>query len=190
MDQFDFGLFFNSLTSCGSQNLSDAGNNLLIYLAWLGDDDVTNKCYDLMLKRTPYDKAPQLGIKPQDTTVCKTRMDLLSANNKAYELAVKINPTKDDLNEFILTKVCHSTAFPVKLYLLDHPQMAKTYRGFQPIGKDVAKFYNKYFDDKLSSTLDFEDHVKFKNMVNRLSDLTGLSTVAIDHIMYCMGSKL
>ena len=196
--------FVKLTQSIGSHVLGNVSNRLVDYMV---SDEGPNfndeEALNLMLYRTAYDDLPDLGINAQSTTVFKKKFDLLAKNNKAYYLATKVNPTAKDLSIFSKIRPCWSTLFPIKCYLCDHPKEARKYRGMQPFGKFVIRFFNAVIDhfdpDEMEegpeyalvgSQPTFSDHCRLREMTNRCADLTGMSTVAVNNYMYMIGQEL
>jgi hypothetical protein len=143
-----------------------------------------------MEKRTPYDQLPNLGFASQDTTIFKKRFDLLATNNRAYQIAVKTNPSVEELEEFSFIEPGWSTLFPLKIYLMFHPKDAMQFRGMLPFGSEVIKFYNQSGMGEIKGTPNFRDHVRLMEMTNFLADHYGCSTATLNNEMYLEGQKI
>ena len=85
-----------------------------------------------------------LHINATEVQIHKRRISFFSKDREAYDRALKQNPTKEDLEWFALREPCWSLLFPIKAYLLDHPEIK--YRGLQPIGSAVIRYFNKFID--------------------------------------------
>jgi hypothetical protein len=84
-----------------------------------------------------------------------------------------------------------STLFPLKLFLINHPDLAKKYRGMLPFGSQVIKFYNEVpLGEKITSTPSFKDHVRLMDFTNALADQTGSTTVSLNNEMYLEGGRI
>lgn len=192
----DLKSFISCCHGFGSKNLVDASNNLLSYLAHFYNRNFKyNKCYDLMNIRTPSDKADfkDLRIEPHREKVIKTRFDLIALDNQAYELAVKVDPFVEDLEAFAQIKPCWSILFPVKMYLVDHPEVAKEYRGLQSFGSEVIKFYDSVIEEQFKidkRSPNYQDHLRLQEMTNRYADLLGMTPIAVNTLMYLEGKEM
>jgi hypothetical protein len=115
----------------------------------------------------------------------------LNHNNRAFLIAIKKNPTIEELEEFSLIEPCWSILFPLKAYLHDHPEMAIKYKGLVPFGKTVIVFFNSLdITEPISGTPSFGDHVALQEFTNKLADLHGCSTIIINNEMYLEGMKI
>ena len=173
-------------------------SNLMSYLAYsAAPNHDYDACFDLLESRTPWDQVNiHLGIDARETTIFQVRFDLIANNNKAYNLAMKDDPTAKELGMFAGVKALFSTIYPVKAYLQDHLDVAKEYRGFMPFGKDVIKFFNQYCEDvnepdwKVSGQPDYRDHSHLMRVTNFLADTMNTTTLAINTLMYLEGQKM
>lgn len=80
----------------------------------------------------------------------------------------------------------------MKRYLSDHLELAKTYTGMLPFGKEVTAFYNHEFPKiwEIKGSPTFKDHVRLRDMSNRKAILMGMPTIAINNLMYQFGRML
>jgi hypothetical protein len=170
------------------------GENLLHYMAMPSNANFNGEaCYGDMINRTFHtDLVYFYGIHEWESDIFRKRFKLLESNNKAYELAVKFNPSVTDLEEFSKIDPCFATLFPVKKYLSDHLELAIAYKGMLPFGKEVKAFYNhelpKYWEIKGSPT--FKDHVRLRDLSNRKAILMGVPTITVNNLMYQFGRLL
>jgi hypothetical protein len=165
-------------------------------VSYLARPRVFTKNYDYLtarralMDRTPKDSVPQIGWIPQDQNLMLLRFDLLANNNKAYRIAMQKSPNHDELEDFGNIKPCWSTLFSVKSFLMDHPDVAKKYRGFLPFGSEVSKYANTLLSRPRKLPLashNLRDHVWLKDISNEMSDFLGIPTVEVNNIMYLKG---
>jgi len=170
------------------------GENLLHYLTISSNADFHGEaCYNDMINRNFHtDLVYSYGIHEWESNIFSKRFKLLESNNKAYELAVKFNPSVTDLEEFSKIDPSFSVLYPVKKYLSEHLELAIAYKGMLPFGKEVKAFYNhelpKYWEIKGSPT--FKDHVRLRDLSNRKAILMGVPTITINNLMYQFGKHL
>lgn len=115
------------------------------------------------------------------------RIKLIAENNRAFELAMIRNPSVEDVEAFSCLRPCYSILKPVKDFLADHPDIAKGYRGMQPFGQPVEAFLVRLSSLGVSVPVKgstFSDHVRLRDITNYLADMTGMTTVAVNTLMY------
>jgi hypothetical protein len=170
------------------------GENILHYLTMSSNASFHGEaCYGDMINRNfSTDLVYSYGIHEWELNIFSKRFKLLESNNKAYELAVKLNPSVTDLEEFSKIDPCFSILYPLKKYLSEHLEIAVVYKGMLPFGKEVKTFYNhelpKYWEIKGSPT--FKDHVRLRDLSNRKAILMGVPTITINNLMYQFGRML
>lgn len=168
-------------------------NNLLSYLAWSNNPNFDFElCYDELFNRTAPDNASKHGIYNWEHFMFARRFKLISTNNKAYNLAVKRDPTVSDLEEFSKIDPCFANLYPVKWFVLDHPELIPGYKGMLPFGREVAKYYNSIVPakQKVKSSPTFKDHENLREISLRKSILTGIPMVTINNLMYWFGKEM
>jgi hypothetical protein len=151
------------------------------------------ECIEGLIGRKDWDHSPQFGFAPPDFQVFKKRFELLSHNNRAYSIVSKYYPTVQELEELSTIEPCWSILFPIKIFLLHHPELARAYRGMLPYGKEVIAFYNNCPYDApeiMGKTPTYAEHEYLRTMTNLLADHTGWSTVMLNNMMYLEGQKL
>lgn len=131
-----------------------------------------------------------LSYVPQDAGVVKKKLSVMCNNNRAYELAVKTWPTRFDLEEFSRLDPCWSLLFSVKLYLHHHEHHAMEYRGMLPFGGGVIESINRIWGRNAKARPTHQDHVRLMNMTNELADKLGMTTIAVNDMLYLEGMKL
>ena len=147
------------------------------------------KCLENLVKRTPFDQLPQLGFAPADMSIFKKRFSLASTDNFAYSVLMNDNPSIPDLERFSYLLPGWSVLFPLKAYLIFHPEKAREYRGLLPFGSEVVKFFNATIGTA-KPTPTFQDHIALRDYTNALSDHLGISTVMLNNEMYLEGSRM
>lgn len=170
----------------------DKEDNLLHYLARprCNMEGVAEKALQAFKRRIPFTEC-SLGFAPQDSKIYKKRFQLLNHNNRAFQIAIKENPTIEELEEFSLIEPGWSILFPLKAFLHDHPKMAVKYRGLVPFGKTVMAFFNALeIGEPVKGTPSFGDHIALQELTNKLADLHGCSTILINNLMYLEGMKM
>lgn len=150
-----------------------------------------SKCKNLLEQRIPFDQLPDLGYVPQDSTLFKKRFDLMSTNNRAYAIAVKILPTVPELEEYSAIDPGWSTLFPLKIFLMFHEEHAQAYRGFLPFGSEVKKFYGESsMGAEIKGSPTFKDHVRLQEVTNSMAKLLGCTSVMLNNEMHLEGTKI
>lgn len=168
-------------------------NNLLSYLAWSNKSDFNFElCYDELLNRVAPDDASKHNIYNWEHFMFARRFKLISTNNKAYELAVKRDPSVQDLEEFSKIDPCFANLYPVKWFVLDHQELIRDYKGMLPFGKEVIKYYNTIVPQGMTvkGSPSFKDHVNLRDISLRKSLLTGIPMVTINNLMYWFGKEM
>jgi hypothetical protein len=132
----------------------------------------------------------ELCYVPQDAGVVHKKIMVITNNNRAYELAVKIDPTVQDLEEFAKLDPCWSLLFPVKAYLHHHFSVAKDYRGMLPFGGGVIEAVNKIWNRTMKGSPSFQDHVRLMAMTNEIADKHGMTTIAVNDLLYLEGMQI
>lgn len=127
---------------------------------------------------------------PQDAGVVHKKIHSMSNNNKIFEIAVKLDPTVKDLEEFSRLDPCWSLLYPVKMYLHHHFHIAKDYRGMMPFGGGVIEAVNKIWNRIMKGSPSFQDHVRLMAMTNEIADKHGMTTIAVNDLLYLEGMKL
>jgi len=127
-----------------------------------------------------------------ESPIFTRRIKLISTNNKAYHLAMKTNPTADDLEDFARIDPCFATLFPVKCYLSDHLEVAKDYKGMLPFGREVIKYYNTLVPNAMAvkGSPGFRDHMHLMDLSNRKAALMGVPSITINNLMYNFGKAV
>lgn len=191
------------------QDAYGVGRNLLSYLSRPRITHVKNfqydKCYNEMLSRTTVTDKSYLGHAPQDDKIFVVRYALMFSNNDFYRLAVKDDPTVEDLETYSLIDPKWSTLFPLKHYLMHHMEKAKAYRGLLPFGGAVKSYFNKLGltqgqsgrDDNgggailwnITGSPTYADHVMLQKVTNEMADAMGMPSVTINNVMYLHGKK-
>lgn len=187
------------------------GSNLLHYLSQpknsLGSkekDRIFSERFSACLEaRVSYEDAsdflqkkfgsPDLGYVPQDAGVLKKRFSVMGHNNRAYEIALMGNPVVPILEEFASLDPCFSLLYAVKMFLHHYPYKARDYRGMLPFGSNVIMAVNAIdgFEPKVEeSKPSFQDHVRLMVLTNRLADKYGMTTLAINDLLYLEGRAL
>ena len=186
--------FIELITSFNSSY--GVGSNLVHYLAMpripVNTFDFLGSVAIFMQRQDPA-KMDMVGMAPPDVTIFRRRATLLSTRNRAYELATKINPSIQDLEDFAHLDPCWSTLFPVKYYLMNHIAQAREYRGFLPYGSEVIKYVNKALKGQwkhISGSPDYADHVFLRDRTNQTADNLNMPTVTINNIMHIQGSRI
>jgi hypothetical protein len=154
-------------------------------------------CVKLMESRTPFDQAKAFfktanySYAPHDSTIFKARFDLLSTNNRAYAIAIKANPSVQELEEFSYIDPGWSVLFPLKLFLIFHASLAMLYRGLLPFGDPIVQFYNTTeMGSEIQGSPSFSDHVRLREVTNALAEHLGCSTVMLNNEQFLDGSKI
>jgi len=163
-----------------------SSNRLLDYLAD-SDNKKFNKelCIKELEKRVQHQHTSPFHFNNYEATRFTARFKLVQ-DNKSYELAIKEYPSVKDLEELSYCKysTCWSVLFCIKRYLCDHPDLAKQYRGLQPFGRQVAASFKALTNINVGTSPTLQDHIKLRDITNYLSDMTGLTTVAVNTLMF------
>ena len=193
LSKFNFNDLFAHCDDLCTKRPVDVTHNLLSYLAWSARAGFDYKtCYEEFFQRVPIDHTSHYGFNNWESHLFSRRVKLLSSNNKAYEIAVKINPSAKDLEEFSKIDPCFSTLYPIKLYLHDHPDVATEYRGMLPFGGEVVRYYNTIVpaDMMVKGSPSFKDHINLREISNRKAILLGMPSITINNIMYNFGKLI
>lgn len=180
------------------------GNNLLAYLARPRLRRLNNfnyqTCYESLLQRLPADQAEGLNIASQDTTIFLNRFRAITTDIEYYRLAVKENPTVEDLEKASYRYYGYSYLWPIKEYLLHHMSLAKDYRGLVPFGGPVKLYFNhlklvpwKTENEtpwEVKGTPTFQDHIMLQQVTNDMADALNLPSITVNNIMYLYGKKM
>ena len=183
-----FAVLKNLIIWTGEELFNPSSSRLLEYLA-----EGNEKSLELMFDRQPYPDPSKikLGIQAHKTTVYQVRFDLMHNCTRAYEIAIRVNPTLAELEEFSSFKACWSILFPLKKYLIEHTEHCRNYRGLFPLGSDVLRFMKEIWPDwKLGTSPSHGDHIQMRDLTVQLANITGLTPIMINHIMYVAGAKL
>jgi len=197
----DFTWVFDANDSEESYPFQDVSNYLMPYIADM------SKCrtfkYDRVLEMLENrDPAPnvneeKLNIRPTETKVFKRIFDTISGNNNAHRIAMKENPTVQDLEEFALSSPFYSLLYPIKKYLYHHSNLSREYFGYLPMGSPVVKFFNKLIDEgyiqenfRIKGSAGRKHQVIIQRITNNLARVWGMSTVAVNDEMCKIGTTL
>ena len=184
------------LTHCDdlcAKNMNEVSNSLMNYMAWSNRDGFDFElCYDEMFNRISPENASKHGIYNWEHFMFARRFKLLSTNNKAYDLAVKRDPTVEDLEAFSRIDPCFANLYPVKWFVLDHPELIQGYKGMLPFGREVLKYYNSIVlgGKVIKGSPTYKDHVSLREMSLRKSILLGMPMITINNIMYWLGKEM
>jgi hypothetical protein len=172
-------------------------NNLLSYLALSSNPQSKFEViYDLLLQRAeaPTQAECDLHISSHETKIFKRRFDEMQSNNLAYRIALKENPTVQDLIEFSQSfeKLRFSLLFPIKHYVMNHLELIKNYTGFVPFGHEVIKYYNNNFPEMAvkNNYPTYADHVQLRELSIHLAAYNGTSVIYVNNDMYLQGKTL
>jgi hypothetical protein len=128
---------------------------------------------------------------PADVAIFKKRADLLSSNNEAYRIAVKINPSVEELIAYSYTAPRWSILYPLKHYIMHHMDLAGGYTGFLPFGSAVIVFMNSIKDLRaIPDSPTYADHAYLQTISNREAKTFNMPSVEINNIMYLRGKKI
>jgi hypothetical protein len=168
------------------------GNNLMFYMAWSSCPTFcAEACYEAMFNRTYPDGDPiqYFNANPWESKTFTKRFKLLESNNKAYEIATRLNPSAAALEEFSNIEPNFSVLFPIKRYISDHPEIASAYKGMLPFGKEVLMYYNHIVrtEWQIKNSPTFKDHVRLRDVSNRKALLMGIPSITINNLMYQFG---
>ena len=166
-------------------------NTIMGYLPWssnrIGRENA-QMIFEAFIHRTKPEDLPQFNINSNEVFVFRNRAKVLANDNESYQLALKEQPTVADLKRFGEINPSWSFLFPVKLYLLFHPELAKDYDGLQPFGAKVAAYYNALINDtglpQVGQQPTLLDHVGLANITNTMAKLSGKTSVWINSEMY------
>lgn len=210
IDQFSAVVNLQSMILFSRQIQDDPfgiGSNLLSYLARPRIFTKVFKhkeCYEGMFQRRPADQMGTLGFAPADTQAFVRKFNLLNTDNEYYRLAVKMNPTAEDLEKASYIQHGYATLWAIKLYNLHHMHdVGRFYRGFQPFGGPVKAYVNNLeypINDvsgpslatnwHIKGTPSYSDHVILQTITNLESDSGGKPPVTINTEMHLVGREL
>lgn len=168
-------------------------STLIEYFAWSDNPGFKDKeCLQAMYDRKNHTDVPQLNFKSYESKIFIKRFDLIASNNSFYDWITVTDPTVEQVEAAARIDFSYSILFPIKRFLIDHPKLAKEYRGFLPFGKYVKRFYNSIVDDdlKIKHFPSFKDYLNLKRITNNKSDLSGVPTVTINTWMYKKGFEM
>lgn len=149
-------------------------------------------CLHDLENQVPWDSSSQFHFAPADFQIYHKRYEL-NQNPRVHALWMKRNPNQFDLDE--VSYLTHGWAglFPLKLYLLHHPDLAKLYRGLLPFGREVIAFYKKCnanLNPLSGVTPNYQDHLKLQIFTNLMATHLGITSVMINNFMYLEGRRL
>jgi len=180
-----------------SDNFFEPSNRLVDYFPTSkGNNFDYEKYLEFLLSRTNWKDLVLSGVRLHYTAMEKSilgaRADLLANNNRAYTIATKLNPTALELEEFSEIKPMWSLLFPIKAYLCDHPETAVDYKGMQPFGAPVIKFFNNVVTKwdlswEVGTQPNYQDHEHLRTLTNHHAILKGVPTIEINTQMYQEG---
>jgi hypothetical protein len=171
------------------------GDNLIHYLAQPPHDHngINFEVIKLgFVNRQNNNVLTEFKIAPQDVMIFQKRFSLLANDNEAYRIALSTSPSVEELIAFSYIQHGWSVLFPVKQYLMHHPDKAKDYTGFQPYGGPVIAFVNS-LESKLRdipASPSYADHSYLQQITNREARVWGMPSVEINNVMYLRGKKL
>lgn len=171
----------------------DITHDLLSYLSWSSRKHFKyEECYRDMYNRIHPDDMSYYTIYPYEKQIFIKRFKFLNSNNLAYELACKVNPTVTDLETFSRLEPCFSILFPLKCYLMDHPDLKLQYKGMLPFGREIVRYYNSLVppEDSIKGSPTFKDHLKLNKITLRKASSMNMPTVTINNIMYWLGKEM
>ena len=183
---------FHHCDDLSTRNPADITHNLLSYLAWSSNPNFDYRlCYQEMSNRIQTGTS-HYNFNSWESPIFTRRIKLISSNNKAFDLAMKVAPTAEDLEEFSRIDPCFATLFPVKCYIADHLELAKDYKGMLPFGREVIKFYNTIVpaDQVIKGSPTYRDHINLRDLSNRKAILMGVPSITINNLMYQFGRSM
>ena len=174
---------------------SASSDRLLDYLAVSQNPNFKRDlCIQELEKRQGTDTS-HYNFNTYETNQFTARLKFIAENNRGFELAMKRNPSVEDVEAFSCLKPCFSILKPVKDFLADHPDLARSYRGMQPFGQPLEKFLQVLAGEAGGFSVPmkgvtFSDHVRLRDITNYLSDMTGMTTMAVNTLMYDIGRSM
>jgi hypothetical protein len=184
------------LTHCDdlcTKNAHEINNTLLSYLAWSNREGFDFElCYDELFNRVAPEDASKHNIYKWEHFIFARKFKLININNKAYEIAIKKDPTVKDLEEFSMLDPCFANLYPIKWYILDHLQLIPEYKGMLPFGREVLKYYNTIVppERNIKGSPTYKDHAYLRDISLRKSILTGMPMITINNLMYWFGKEI
>lgn len=162
------------------------------YLSFSSKKDFKfEECHTDMSDRRSPDQVDISAYNPytHEYKAFERRFKVISSNNRAYRIASDRKPSVEDLEMFSYIDASFSLLWPLKKYLVDHPELAVKFKGFVPFGREVKKFYNAVAPDewKINGSPSYKDHKRLQTITNRKALLTGISSVTINTWMYKQG---
>jgi hypothetical protein len=120
------------------------------------------------------------------------RHNVNNSNNDFFRLAFIVSPDVKDCETIALIETCYSLLWPLKQFIVDHPDIAKEYRGLLPISKEIKAYWNnlemvREYGWQIKGTATFADHIRLQQLTNNMSDLTGIPAVTINTWMFKQG---
>lgn len=147
---------------------------------------------DALLGRKSLDDVPNANFAPNDARIFEKRFRLMANSDRFFIIASKINPTATELEELAVIGYGWSVLFAVKLYLVDHPDIARAYKGLMPYGAPIKAFVNslKSRPKEITGSPDLRDHVYLQRISNQMAGVLGVTSVVINNYMYLQGERL
>lgn len=176
-----------------SPNVPFIQDNIVSYLAWSNSETYRYEaCRQAMVDRLGPDNLTLYGWKNYEQFMYLRRFKLMSSNNRAYALAVKLSPTIQDLEEYSTLDPCFAILSSILKYLIDHPTLAKEYTGLLPFGREVIKCFNAMVktDWKVKGSPSYKDHIRLQEMSNDKAILMGIPTITFNSLMYQIGRQI
>jgi hypothetical protein len=176
-------------------NIYGIGDNLLHYLA---QPRIFTSSFNfpeskrILYERQHPDKLDPIKMAPADVSIFKKRAGLLSGDNEAYRIALKSNPSVEELIAFSFIAPGWSILYPLKHYIMHHMDLAVGYTGFLPYGSAVITFVNTLETKpwEISFNPTHADHTYLQTISNREALAFGMPSVEINNVMYLRGKKI
>lgn len=174
-------------------------DDLLGYMAESSRIDTfdSKTCYDLLRNRVEFSAVSQrLNYSPQESNVFKVRFDVFANSNDAYRIGItdfrQFTREAAALELAVFSRIHPgwSLLFPLKMFLLDRPEIAELYQGFLPFGSEIIAWLHDVGFTGIGSTPTLADHVFLADYSAKLAKLHGWSTVTVNHYMYIEGKAL
>jgi len=175
------------------ENVPLLDDRLVTYYAWSNNKNYKlAECREAMINRQDPNNLPHFNWKSFEQAMFMKKFRLLGTNNRAYTLALKSNPTVQDLEEQSYLDASFANLSAIAKYLLDHPLLAKEYRGLLPFGREVIKFYNTIVPESslVKGSPSYKDHIRLQEISNDKAILMGIPTVVVNGLMYQFGRKI
>jgi hypothetical protein len=171
-------------------------NTLMGYMPWSSNPTARKNApliFDAFVSRTKPEDLPQFNINSNEVFVFRSRAKTFANDNESYLMAMKFQPTVSDLKKFGELNPSWTFLFPIKLYLLFHPELATEYDGLQPFGANVAAYYNALVENtalgRVGTQPSLHDHISLANITNLMSRLSGKTPVWINSEMFIDGGN-